>query len=126
MNSEIKPAKDRMPTDKPFDPFELACCYTQEVAELRAALEASQNEVMRLQKEVKHWKANHSDLKERLHVATHRTDLPSDRLPLFDEYERKIAHQQYLIDSLMIEYCPDEMTEEQWENWKAHQRRVTL
>ena len=48
-----------------------------EIEELRAAYEA-------LQKELTHWKANHADLKERLHVATHRTDLPSDRLPLFD------------------------------------------
>ncbi len=104
----------------------LTFAKTIEIDELRTALEASQNEVMKLQKEVKHWKANHADLKERLHVATHRTDLPSDRLPLFDEYKRKIAHQQYLIDSLMIEYCPDEMTEEQWENWKVHQRKVEL
>lgn len=44
-----------------------------------------------LQKEVTHWKANHADLKERLHVATHRTDLPSDRLPLFDKMKAEIA-----------------------------------
>lgn len=77
-------------------------------------------------KEITHWKANHADLKERLYVATHRTDLPSDRLPLFDDYKRKIAHQQFLIDSLMIEYCPDEMTVEQLENWKVHQRKVEV
>ena len=25
------------------------------------------------------------------------------------------------IDELMLEYCPDEMTEEQYENWAKHQ-----
>ncbi len=44
----------------------------------------------------------------------------------FEAQVKQIAHQQYLIDSLMIEFCPDEMTTEQWENWKAHQRKVEL
>jgi chromosome segregation ATPase len=150
------------------DGINQAAYFKAEIAELRAALEAIQNEVMRLQeenaklkeesqnyenavrivqewsseitlangelrkanaaqaKEITHWKANHADLKERLYVATHRTDLPSDRLPLFDDCKRKIAHQQFLIDSLMIEYCPDEMTVEQLENWKVHQRKAEL
>lgn len=53
-----------------------------------------------LQKEVTHWKANHADLKERLHVATHRTDLPSDRLPLFDKMKAEIAAQAKRIEEL--------------------------
>lgn len=53
-----------------------------------------------LQKEVAHWKASHADLKERLHVATHRTDLPSDRLPLFDEMKAEIAVQAELMAEL--------------------------
>lgn len=51
----------------------------------------SESSKQSLQQEVVHWKANHTDLKERLHVATHRTDLPSDRLPLFDKMKAEIA-----------------------------------
>ena len=29
--------------------------------------------------------------------------------------------QQAKIDSLMLEYCPDEMTQEQIDSWKKHQ-----
>lgn len=43
-----------------------------------------------------------------------------------EQQVKYIAHQQFLIDTLMIEYCPDEITEEQWENWKIHQRKVEL
>ena len=35
-----------------------------------------------------------------------------------------IAAMQAKIDALMLEYCPDEMTPEQVENWKRHQVRV--
>ena len=33
---------------------------------------------------------------------------------------------QAKIDALMLEYCPDEMTPEQIENWKRHQKAATL
>lgn len=33
---------------------------------------------------------------------------------------------QAKIDALMLEYCPDEMTTEQIENWKRHQKAATL
>jgi len=36
--------------------------------------------------------------------------------------ERRINHLQAKIDELMLEYCPDEMTEEQMENWGKHQQ----
>ena len=29
-------------------------------------------------------------------------------------------HKQAIIDRLMLEYCPEEMTEEQLEEWKKH------
>ena len=32
---------------------------------------------------------------------------------------------QARIDALMLEYCPDEMTEAQKENWAKHQRPVS-
>jgi len=31
---------------------------------------------------------------------------------------------QAQIDALILEYCPDEMTEEQIEEWRKHQRPV--
>lgn len=33
-------------------------------------------------------------------------------------------HLQFLLDSVMLEYCPNEMTEEQMKNWSKHQRKV--
>ncbi len=33
-------------------------------------------------------------------------------------------HLQFLLDSVMLEHCPDEMTEEQMDNWKKAQRVV--
>ena len=35
-------------------------------------------------------------------------------------------HLQFLLDSVMLEFCPDEMTEEQMENWKKHQKKSNL
>ena len=50
---------------------------------------------------------------------------------LHDEYVRYIDYKQDTevlqaqIDSLMLEYCPNEMTKEQMDNWAKHQRCVT-
>jgi len=47
---------------------------------------------------------------------------------LHDEYVRYIDYKQDTevlqaqIDSLMLEYCPKEMTKEQLDNWAKHQR----
>jgi hypothetical protein len=38
----------------------------------------------------------------------------------------KLAAKQARIDELMMEYCPDEMTEEQLEEWSKHQRAVKV
>ena len=35
-------------------------------------------------------------------------------------------HLQFLLDSVMLEFCPDEMTEEQMENWKKAQKKSNL
>lgn len=42
------------------------------------------------------------------------------------ELERESAHKQAIIDRLMLEYCPDEMTAEQVEEWGKHQVRATV
>jgi len=46
----------------------------------------------------------------------------SDRIT---ELSVQLAHAEAKIDALMLEYCPDEMTPEQVENWGKHQRRVS-
>lgn len=40
-------------------------------------------ELEALRAEVKHWKANHEDLKRRLAFQTQRPDLPVDRIPAY-------------------------------------------
>ena len=39
-----------------------------------------------------------------------------------DEALKELAHKQYLIDNLMLEYCTGEMTPEQLEEWAKHQQ----
>lgn len=70
------------------------------IGKATVAIRELQQENAELRKEVTHWKANHADLKERLHVATSRTDLPSDRLPLFDQMRMQIAELQEALDNL--------------------------
>jgi hypothetical protein len=38
------------------------------------------------------------------------------------DWKALLEHKQYLIDSLMLEHCPDEMTQEQKDNWASHQQ----
>jgi hypothetical protein len=38
--------------------------------------------------------------------------------------ERTVNSQQAKIDRLMLEYCPDEMTDEQLVEWAKHQKPV--
>ena len=40
------------------------------------------------------------------------------------DYREQLAAKQARIDELMLEYCPNEMTEEQLEEWSKHQRAV--
>lgn len=37
------------------------------------------------------------------------------------ELERQLHAKQARIDELMLEYCPDEVTDEQWEEYRSHQ-----
>lgn len=39
-----------------------------------------------------------------------------------DRLRAEVEAKQARIDALMLEHCPDEMTQEQTDNWKAHQR----
>ena len=42
-----------------------------------------------------------------------------------ERLRRDAELKQAKVDSLMLEYCPDEMSQEQLENWKHHQRKAT-
>lgn len=42
------------------------------------------------------------------------------------ELEAEVAAKQAKIDELMLEYCPDEMTPEQIEEWGRNQRPVAV
>lgn len=62
------------------------------------------------------------DLEKRL--AEYFTDPEAAKQQAVEEYrqlERELASKQAEIDALMIEYCPDEMTPEQLEEWGKHQ-----
>lgn len=54
-----------------------------------------------------------------------KTPACAARADLHEENERLRARGDALqarLDALMLEFCPDEMTEEQLENWARHQR----
>ena len=42
-----------------------------------------------------------------------------------EELEAQLDGKQARIDSLMQEYCPDGMTEKQWQEWERHQVPVS-
>lgn len=45
-------------------------------------------------------------------------ELESER----DQLRQQLAAKQAAVDALMLEYCPSEMSQEQLDNWAAHQR----
>lgn len=47
-----------------------------------------------------------------------------DLADLARQLERELTAKQAVIDRLMLEYCPDEMTPEQVLEWEKHQRGV--
>ena len=53
----------------------------------------------------------------------------TDPNSLYEEIEslrQQLAAKQSEVDALMLEYCPNEMTQEQLDNWAAHQRAVVV
>jgi hypothetical protein len=40
------------------------------------------------------------------------------------ELKNTVHDLQFKIDNLMLEYCPEDITPAQFENWKAHQKPV--
>lgn len=41
-------------------------------------------------------------------------------------YYRLLDAQQAVIDALMLEYCPEDMTQEQFNTWALNQRAVKI
>ena len=42
------------------------------------------------------------------------------------DLKRELGEKQAEIDRLMLEYCPNEMTKEQMDNWESHQVKSDL
>lgn len=67
-------------------------------------------------------------LETMLHAETARANQGWVRYDLADaerqELRQAVAAKQAVIDYLMMEYCPDEMTLEQLDTWAAAQRKV--
>lgn len=50
-----------------------------------------------------------------------RDDFPPDEIAML---RQQLASAQAKIDALMLEYCPNEMTKEQLDEWARNQRPV--
>ena len=77
-------------------------------ARKRAAIQKANNE------------ANH--LRQRLMRAEHHANVMQG---LAEVAARKADDLQAQLDALMLEFCPEEMTEAQKTNWAKHQRPVS-
>lgn len=53
-----------------------------------------------------------------------RTALKKKYQTQIDELKAEVVSKQATIDSLMLEYCPDEMTQSQMDEWASHQAPV--
>ena len=49
-----------------------------------------------------------------------------DSAEALEEQQKEIVDQQFKIDSLMLEYCPKEMTQDQIDNWEKHQVKSSV
>lgn len=53
-----------------------------------------------------------------------RAESALEHLTANSEYLAHVGRLQAEIDRLMLEYCPEELTEEQWAEWLRHQQPV--
>jgi len=60
-------------------------------------------------------------LKDMQLAVRHEADCVEAAKERIAELERTVAAKQAKIDALMLEFCPDEMTAEQVEEWGQHQ-----
>jgi hypothetical protein len=88
--------------------------------------------VIEVQKEIERLRNRAYDLDNELAAGVHtcgptcrKTPVCAERADLREENERLCAQVDALqarMDALMLEFCPDEMTKTQLENWARHQR----
>lgn len=73
--------------------------------------------------------AEYQQMKERALTEAERADAQRRFVKLaiknFPAIIARLEAAQAKIDAIMLEYCPDEMTPEQLENWGKCQRRVS-
>lgn len=55
---------------------------------------------------------------------SHDQDLERDHKAII-EWKSRVDSAQAKIDRLMFEFCPDEITDEQFRRWQEHQRPVS-
>ena len=100
-----------------------------------ARLPCTQCEIEARDAEIERLTARVHDLENELAAGVHtcsptcrKTPACATRADLREENERLRARGdavQARLDALMLEFCPDEMTEEQIETWARHQRPAT-
>lgn len=55
-------------------------------------------------------------------TTTYHDDLIREAVTEIESLRKQISAAQAAVDALMLEYCPGEMSREQFDNWAAHQR----
>ena len=45
-------------------------------------------------------------------------------MAFYEDVLKELRYRQAQIDSLMLQYCPDDMPKEQFDTWAKNQRRV--
>lgn len=107
--TEHLPSKDQFSAVKEFDEWNAVTGalpdHTSWNYECRSILEDADKEIQRLREDLQR--------SESARVAL---------LAENEHYKQQLRAAQARIDALMLEYCPDEMTPEQRENWAANQR----
>lgn len=77
-------------------------------------LEWAERDVLELRQQFGAAKAEVAHVKE--------VEFPRKVAVVAENWRKKLAAKQAEVDALMLEYCPSEMSQEQLDNWAAHQR----
>lgn len=102
---------------------ELSGVYQTRILYPAAAYEALQKELAQAKEESQ----NYENASRITHEWNVQIGLANGELRKANEAQAKrIAHLEYKIDELLLEWCPDEMTKEQLENYANHQRKASL
>lgn len=89
-----------------------------EANEKAAVWEGSAEHLMRVNERLQ------AELSAKEEICKRLIGLSDDQLKLLESARRRNERLQAKIDSLMMEYCPEDMTEEQIAEWEKHQTTV--